>query len=127
MITTDLLTVAKKLNHYEEDATAGGTHWIDTTHYKVVCPSTKRWFLIGGHVARDVSSTVIGYILNSSDEIIVKVLDEGAATTSKMYPESAYHVETMHIIDGGEYLQMSFGTAQGASAKATCIVLEIDI
>ena len=126
VVVTDLLTVARKINNYDIDATAGGL-WTDTTHYKVTCPVGKRWFLIGGVVVRAVSATLEGYVKDSSDKIIGYLISETAAATSNMYPEYAFQVGNYIVLDVGEYVELVFGVAQNASSYASCMVLEVDV
>lgn len=127
-IVAELLTLAKKLNNYEIDPVTGlKVLWVDTTHYKVVCPAAKRWFLISGVVNRNVSSTVNVTLHNVGDVAIDTLLVEGAAAALNSYPEAAYQVGAQRVLDAGEYIQAYFGTAQDAGSWATCVVLEVDV
>ncbi|GAJ08745.1 unnamed protein product [marine sediment metagenome] len=127
MITTDLLTHAKKINN-REIYTASGTLWIDTTHYKAVVPALKRWFFTGGTVQRDVSSTATVYIKDAADAIIFYADYQAAATTIYQYPDpTVMKAPLPRILDPGEYVEIFFGTAQSTAAYATCVVLEVDI
>lgn len=126
-LVASVLTLARKLNHFEEDATAGGTHWLDTTHYRVVVPAKKRWFVLGGQVDRDVSATVNTGVFDSSDNQIGKLMDDAAGTGLVSFPEDSYFIGTPWILDAGEYIESVFGVAQGASATHSCVVLEVDI
>lgn len=126
MILARLLTVTKKVNNYALDATGGGL-WISTTEFRVTCPADKRWFLVGGVVKRNVSSTLIGYIRDVSDNLLFKLCDESAAASTTSFPEADYQIGTMPIMDAGEDLTLIFGTAQDAGSRASCVVLEIDV
>lgn len=130
MIITDLLTHAKKVDNYEEDATSG-TLWTSTTTFKVICPSTKRWFLIGGAAFRKQSSTMSAQIRNGADKVILYLGEHAAGATICGYPATTGGLTgvptTMPVLDAGDYVLLTFGTAQDSDSWATCVVLEIDI
>lgn len=127
-ITTDLLTVAKKINHYEIDPVTGlQVLWVDTTHFTATVPTGKRWFVLGGVVNRNVSSTVIVVLRDSANKTIGYLLDEGAATGTKTFPEPDFQIGRDGILDAGEDFYMLFGTAQDAGSFANCTVLEVDV
>lgn len=130
-IFAELLTVAKKLNNYEDDATSG-TLWTSTQTFEVVVPTDKRWFVLGGQVTRDVSSTVIITARDAADKIITMIYSAGAGTGTNAWPNtvasaSTYPFAVPLILEAGEYIYMAFGTAQGATAHASCMVLEVDV
>ena len=132
VVVTDLLTVARKLNNYEADAT-GGTLWTSTTTFRATCPVGKRWFLLGGVVLRDVSATCAIMLYDAANKIIQRIASETAGTTAFAYPSQTAvaaaqaPVGTLLILDVGEYLQMTFGAAQSTAAYASCVVLEVDV
>lgn len=131
MVDTDLLTLAKMKNNFEADAT-GGTLWDTTTSFKVVCPPNKRWFLVGGYGSRAVSSTMQAYKKDAADNIILVLANVAAATGIVSIPNNGVAVDSLQVsnyivIDAGEYIEYVFGTAQNASSKAACVVLEIDV
>lgn len=131
----DLLELGEKVNNYISDATDNGTgnDKFDSTilmEYEV--PSGKKWIVIGGIVNRDVSSTMSVRAYNSSDEIIHQFISEGAATGITTWPHTTGTTGNMQgvraiILDEGDYVKLTFGTAQGASAEASCVVVEVDI
>ncbi|GAH94804.1 unnamed protein product [marine sediment metagenome] len=124
MSVPDLLTVARKLNNYAEDATAGGL-WTDTTHYRVTVPTGKRWFLLGGNIDRDVSATIGTWVFDSAGNQIGILLSEAAETTVVAFPETVFEVPKF-VLDAGEYIESFFGAAQSTAAFHSCIVLEVN-
>ena len=130
MITVDLLTVAKKVNNYDIDATGGGL-WTSTTTYKATVPAGKRWRFMFGYHKRDVSSTALVEIRDASDAIIGSLDYQGAATAGVGYPNTSAGNNTLPkgrvILDVGEYILITFGTAQSTGAYASCVVLEVDV
>lgn len=127
MITIDLLTVAKKVNNYEKDATGVTALWPTDKIYKAACPTGKRWTLLGGITYRAVSSTLTVVLKDASDAIIAYLASASAATGYVMYPQTAFFIGTSHVMDAGEYIQADFATSQDANSFASCIILEIDI
>lgn len=125
-VIAQLLTLAKKNNNYDLDATAGGL-WITDKIYKVTCPASKRLFLMGGVLNRAVSSTVVGSINAAGGEELHRLTDKSAATGITAYPEDAYQIGQPFILDATDYLQLSFGTSQNASSWATGVMLEVDV
>lgn len=125
------LTFAKKVNNYEADATSG-TLWTSTQTFEAVVPGGKRWFVLGGQVTRDVSSTVIITSRDIADKIIHMIYSAGAGTGTNSFPNTVASASTFPFaeplrLDAGEYILMSFGTAQGATAHASCAVLEVAV
>jgi len=120
------LTVARKIDNYDKDATGGGL-WATTQQYKVTVPSGKRWFLLGGITYRSVSSTLTGAIHDSSDNMLYYVCSAAAATGYVMYPQTTFQLGTPAVLDAGDYVNITFGTAQDANAFCTCVVLEVDV
>lgn len=128
MIVAELLTLAKKINNYEIDPITGvQVLWIDSTHFTGTVPLNKRWFVLGGVVNRNVSSTVIVALRDSSNATICHLLDEGAAMGLKTFPEADKQIGRDWILDAGEDFYMLFGTAQDAGSYANCVVLEVDV
>ena len=128
----DALWYAEKVNNYEIDATGATALWPDTTHYHAECPAGKRWFLIGGNVKRNVSSTVLVEGFDRNDKVIYIFCQHAAGTTRVAFPSRAItavdgQFGQYPIFDEGEYLQVLFGTAQDAGSDGSCVVLEIDV
>ena len=129
MIFTELLTVAKKITTFLENAT---TVFDSTTSHKLTCPTDKRWFLLGGMTSRDISSTLDVVIRNTDDEIVSWLEDTAAGTGTTSFPSSVAatkHMIVTHppVLDAGEYIEWMFGTAQDTAAIITCHVLEVDV
>jgi len=123
-IFAELLTVARKLNNYLENAT---TSFDSTTSHKYVVPVGKRWSLIGGIVKRDVSSTLSVIAYDSSDNPILEMSLQGAATALVIWPDDARNMFGRCVLDAGEYVHMAFGTAQDTGAYMSCMAMEVDV
>ena len=132
MIMVDLLTVAKLVDNYAIDATAGAP-WTTDKLYKVTVPVGKRWFFIGGAMKRDVASTAEVVIKNAGDELVFQLDSFPSATTMVAYPSTIAQVNTLArplgpiIMDAGGYVQISFATSQTGGAHASFNVLEVDV
>lgn len=135
MITRPQWMYARKVNNYIEDATdnaATNAKFTSTTAQEYTVPAGKRWFVLGGYVKRDASSTLAVVAYDVSDKIIMYFDYQAAATGQTAWPCQDAHDRAVNpsypiILDAGEYVGISFGSAQGAGAEASCIILEIDI
>lgn len=125
----DLLAQARLITNYEKDATGATTRWPDTTHYKVTVPVGKRWFCYGGIISRSDSDAVAVWHKDASDNVLHEFDSKSAATGPLPWPSGTTYVSSNFPfpMDAGTYIEMIFGGAQGATAYASCIVLEIDI
>jgi len=129
VVVTDLLTVAKKVNNYLINAT---TTWTSTTTQKWTVPVGKRWFIVGGKVHRDVSSTIVVVITETGDGVIMSLGEGAAATGAFAFPSQAssannQHMPYMPVVDVGEHVLVTLGTAQSTAAYVSCVVLEVDV
>ena len=131
MISIDLLTVAKKITNYDVDATAGGL-WTSDKIYQVTVPAGKRWFLVGGFVGPDVSSTCVINAYNAGAGVIFSLANAAAGTARVAFPSGVS--ATQHgnygghvVLDTGEYVRATLGTSQTGGAEASCVVLEVDV
>ena len=111
-------------DNYEADATGATAHWPDTTHYKATVPAGKRWIFIEGVVKPDANATITGHILNDDDEVIAFLCSIGATTALQLYPTSG--LKNWIPMKAGDYVQLTFGAAQGANAYASAIIVELD-
>jgi len=134
MILAELKTMARKLSVRLVDATdnaATNLKFHSTTNAQILCPTGKRWFVIGGITSRDANETLDITVKNASDDIIMWLEDSAAATGVSSWPSSVaatkhfVHSELL-VLDPGEYIKVAFGGAQGAAAVFTYNILEID-
>lgn len=130
----ELLLGGKKVNNYIEDATdnaATNAKWTSTTAQEYTVPVNKRWFLLYGNVLRDASSTCRIAIYDASDDIIGHLGMYAAAADFAPFPCQATATFSMAagliILDAGEYVGITCGSAQGSGAYATCVVIEVDM
>jgi len=126
-IGSQLFLKSRKTDHYEKYAVAGTSYWVDTTHVKWTCPVSTRWILLGGSIYRSQSSTLTVAVYDSSDNIINYLSYKAAATGNTGFPDSTFTGNAIIIIDAGQYVQATFGTAQNTSAYASCVVIVIDV
>lgn len=132
MIVGDVMTYARKINNQ----VTGGANFSDsTTLHKITVPAGKRWFFIGGRTLRDNASTLKIHIHDTSDEVLIQLLDDAAASTEECYPQGDITIPAnLHatglvkwILDAGEYFKFEYGAAQAGASEITCVVLEVDI
>lgn len=133
MITTELLTSAKKLNHHEVYAGSGTDYWTSTTAFKVIVPTGYRAFVLGGYVEREVSGTVTVKAYDVGDNIIASMDYQAAATGSSTWPTNTDSTAMLGcggypiILDAGEYVLVTFGAAQSTAAFASVRWLEVKV
>ena len=121
---TDLMR-ADIVDNYDIDATAGGL-WTDTTHYKVTVPAGYSYFVFGGVIGRSAAQTAITDIYNAAGAIILRLGSLASATTVLNYPDSAAGNLMLPVkVKAGDYIQTTYGGAQGAAAWETCYVLKV--
>jgi hypothetical protein len=116
------------VTNYIVDATdngAGNDKWTSTTVQTYTVPSGKRWFLWGGAVTRDANETLV-VDLTDGTNTLMNLATEGAATGETSLTADVPTNFTFPIImDAGWTVTVTAGGAQGAGAKATCVVTEV--
>jgi len=104
---------------------AGNDKWTSTTRQSYTVPAGKVWILWGGQVTRDAAETLL-VDLTDGTNIIMNLATAGAATGQTDLLEDLPGNYTMPLIlPAGFIVDITFGGAQGAGAKATCVVSEI--
>lgn len=117
-----------KINNYLEDATST---WDSTTVVTFTVPTGKRWYLRGGTIYRTVASTCTCFLHDSSDAPLLQLGNYAAGTGRAGYPNSDGTTATEGykavpiVMDAGEYIKLTFGVAQDASASVSCVVMEV--
>lgn len=122
---------ALKKNYYIVNATdndATNAKWTSTTIQTYTVPADHRWILLSSFVLLDVSSTLTIYIKDTAGAFIDYLATYSAGTGAKGYPlSSVTGGYGPYILDAGESVYVQCGTAQGAGAKASCVVLELRV
>lgn len=105
------------------DLGAGNDKWTSTTVQTYTVPAGKFWLLQCGSVFLSDNATCVVTITDGTNTL--GALASHAATTGWVeYPEYT-HIHT-HKLDAGYTIVITCGVAQGATAKASCLVLEFD-
>jgi len=122
---------ARKLDNYAKDATAGGL-WTSTTTFRVTCPVGKRWFFVGCTSYRDAAATKMARIYDVSDNVLQQVYVDAATTGIACFPSTVVGVTVLtplipFVLDATDYIELTFGAAQGAGAFASVQVLEVSL
>ena len=116
--------------NYIVDATsnaATNAKFTSTTRQSYTVPAGVYWILWGGQVTRDANETLL-VDLNDGTNIIMNLATAGAATGQTDLLEDLpgnYHMPM--ILPAGYIVDITFGGAQGAGAKATCVVTEVTL
>lgn len=102
---------------------------VSTTNHKITVPTGVRWLFFGGRVNRSANATLVIRLYESGDEVILQLQDDAAATGATNYPntdKAEMTVPGMPIpLKAGDYINIVFGAAQGATASCSAIVLEV--
>jgi hypothetical protein len=121
------------VTNYIVDATdnaATNAKWTSTTVQTYTVPTGKRWFLWGGAVTRDASTGTATLVVNLTDgtNTLMNLATEADATGETSLTADVPSNFTFPIImDPGWTVVITVGEAQGAGAKATCVVTEVTI
>ena len=113
--------------NYIVDATDNdGTNakWTSTTVQTYTVPAGKVWALWGGQVTRDANETLVVNMTDGTN-VILNCATEGAATGQTSLLADVGNLSLPLIMPAGYTVVITAGGAQGAGAKATCVVSEI--
>lgn len=128
MNIVDQLHYAKLVDNYEIYTGVADIYWESTQSFKAIVPAAKRWFVIGGVVKRDNSSTLDVSAYNAANKMIAKLDYQSAAASTTGYPNyTKMFMGQYLVLDAGMYVRMIFGTAQSTAAEANVLVLEVDV
>jgi len=118
------------VTNYIVDATdnaATNAKWTSTTVQTYTVPAGKRWFLWGGQVTRDANETLVVNLTDGTN-IIMNLATAAAGTGQTDLLEDLPGNFVMPLImEPGWTVVITCGGAQGAGAKATCVVSEVVI
>lgn len=115
------------LTNYIEDATdngAGNDKWTSTTVQTYTVPSNKRWLLWGGQVTRDANETLVVNLTDGTNTIMNLATAAAGTGQSDLLEDLPGNFSLPMILEAGWTVVITAGGAQGAGAKATCVVTE---
>ena len=129
MAHTDIGRVALTTNYIVDATDHAGTNlkWTSTTVQTYTVPAGTYWILWGGQVTRDANETLVVNLTDGTNTIM-NLATAGAATGQTDLLEDLpgkYHMPM--ILPAGYEVVITCGGAQGAGAKATCVVNEITL
>lgn len=107
------------------DTGAGNDKWTSTTVQTYTVPTGKRWLLWGGSVFLSDNATLVVDITDGTNTLMN--LATYAATTgwlSILETANLGNWVLPIIMDPAWTVKITCGAAQGATAKATCVVTE---
>ena len=125
--SVDVGRIPLTTNYIVDAADNAGTNlkFTSTTRQSYTVPAGTYWILWGGQVTRDAAETLL-VDLNDGTNIIMNLATAGAATGQTDLLEDLPGNFTMPmVLPAGYIVDITFGGAQGAGAKATCVVNEI--
>lgn len=130
-ITTEILKVARI---HDEHVTTSASFSESTSEHRLTVPTGQRYFVVGGHLDPDNSSTLSVRLKNSADLQIGVMMSESAGTAIKFF--GGYAVTNnmsggltggICPLEAGDYVMFDYGTAQGTASVIFCRVLVIDV
>lgn len=134
MRLNDMLLLNKK-NYFVVDTGTtdpGNGAWDSTTVMTYTVPDNMRWILICGIVKPSDAATVTVQAFDAADKNLAYLAYAAASTNPCMYPQQTAGIYSAQgglplILDGGEYIKITCGAAQGATAYCSCLVLEVPL
>lgn len=118
--------------NYIVDATdnaATNAKWTSTTAQTYTVPAGKVWLIWGGAVTRDTATGTATLVVNFTDgtNTLFNLATEANATgETSLFADLPTNFTLPLIAPAGYQVTIVIGEAQGAGAKATCVVTEID-
>jgi hypothetical protein len=109
------------------DTGAGNDKWTSTTVQTWTVPANRRWQVLGGTVLNSADATVTVIIQNTTPKTILQLASIAAPGVGVrvQWPDSDIgYVHRPITIPAGWSVKLTMGAAQGATAEASCLVLE---
>lgn len=123
----DLLQVGKIVDEAQLNAT---TNWDSTTQHKYTVPAGRRAFFICGFVSRSDAATAQMTAVRSDAKVLAHFGSHSSATGGCGFPTNQsnyFNPSYPLILEAGDYIQLTCGAAQGATAYVVIRVIEVDI
>ena len=116
--------------NYIVDATdngAGNDKWTSTTVQTYTVPAATYWLLWGGQVTRDAAETLVVNLTDGTNTIMNLATEGAAASQTSLLADLPGNYHMPMILPAAYTIVITAGGAQGAGAKATCVVTEVSI
>ena len=125
----DIGRIALTTNYIVDATDNAGTNlkWTSTTVQTYTVPAGTYWLLWGGQVTRDAAETLVVNLTDGTN-ILMNLATEGAAASQTSLLADLpgqYHMPM--LLPAGYEVVITAGGAQGAGAKATCVVTEVTL
>ncbi len=117
-------------SNYIVDATdnaATNAKWTSTTEQTYTVPAGTYWILWGGYVTRDAAETLDTVLNDGTNDIMVLSDQAAAANTTDLLADLPGNYYMPMFLPAGYNIHITAGGAQGAGAKATCVVTEVTL
>jgi len=116
--------------NYIVDATdngAGNDKWTSTTVQTYTVPAGAYWLIWGGIVTRDAAETLVVTFTDGTNTLMTLASEGAAAATTSIFADLPTNYTLPLIAQAGYTVVITCGGAQGAGAKATCVVTEVTL
>jgi hypothetical protein len=117
-----------------EELTGGSNFSESTTEHRITVPTGKRYYVFCGSVDPDNNSTVTIRVKSSGGKTYGLLMSEAATTTLKVWGSTVESVNNSRSVSGipypldaGDYVQVEFGAAQGATSEIVTAWLEVNV
>ena len=109
------------------DLGAGNDKWTSTTVQTYTVPAGVYWVLWGGQVTRDAAETLVVNLTDGTNTIMNLATAGAAAAQTDLLEDLPGNYHMPMLLPAGYTIVITCGGAQGAGAKATCVVTEVTL
>jgi len=116
--------------NYIVDATdnaADNTKWTSTTVQTYTVPAATYWLLWGGQVTRDANETLVVNLTDGTNTIMNLATAAAGTGQTDLLEDLPGKYQMPMVLPAGYEVVITCGGAQGAGAKATCVVTEVTL
>lgn len=128
---SDLAAVFQGGRIKDIDVLNSSTFSVDTQNHHEACPANKRWRVLSVLVDPDNSSTITVYIKDSGDLLVCTIGNQGAGTAPISFPDGPGAAGELSLplilLKATDYIDITYGAAQGATSRIKIRVLEYDV
>jgi len=127
--TKDIGRIALTTNYIVDATDNAGTNakWTSTTVQTYTVPAATYWLLWGGQVTRDANETLTVNLTDGTNTIMNLATEAAGTGQTDLLADLPGNYHMPMILPAGYEVVITAGGAQGAGAKATCVVTEVTL
>jgi len=125
----DLHRIAPTTNYIVDATDNAGTNakWTSTTVQTYTVPAGAVWLLWGGQVTRDANETLVVNLTDGTNTIMNLATAAAGTGQTDLLEDLPGKYQMPMVLPAGYEVVITCGGAQGAGAKATCVVTEVTL